>query len=68
MMHRALSSDEIVQKAFFEDYDEIADYSKTAVDYMYQKGIINGIGDGMFAPKNNVTRVQVAKMLYLLLV
>lgn len=67
MMYRALSVDEKAEKAFLEDYDEIADYSKAAVDYMYQKGIINGVGDGMFAPKNNVTRVQVAKMLYLLL-
>lgn len=68
MMYRAIKTDEKTEKAFFEDYNDIADYSEAAVDYMYQKGIINGIGDGKFAPKSNVTRVQVAKMLYLLLV
>lgn len=68
MMYRAISPTNKVEKAFFEDYEEIADYSKDAVDYLYSKGIINGVGDGMFAPKSNVTRAQIAKMLYLLLV
>lgn len=68
MMYRAISPENKVENAFFEDYEEIADYSKAAVDYLYSNGIINGVGDGMFAPKSNVTRAQIAKMLYLLLV
>lgn len=68
MMYRAVAPSEKAEKAFFEDYDRISDYSKEAVNYMYEKGVINGIGDGMFAPKNNVTRAQIAKMLYLMLV
>ncbi|MBR2499907.1 MAG: S-layer homology domain-containing protein, partial [Clostridia bacterium] len=68
MMYRAVAPSEKAEKAFFEDYDKISDYSKEAVNYMYEKGIINGIGDGMFAPENNVTRAQIAKMLYLMLV
>ena len=55
------------KKTFFEDYDRISDYAKAAVDYFCGKNIINGIGDGIFAPLSNLTRAQAAKIIYLLL-
>ena len=56
------------QKAYFADYGEISSYAKKAVDYMCATGIINGVGDDKFAPHNNLTRAQSAKMVYGLLV
>lgn len=46
------------------DENEIADYAKDRVINMYKKGVINGISDGVFAPKASVTRAQAAKMIY----
>ena len=44
--------------------DEIADYAKEAVEYLSARGIVNGMGDGAFAGKNNATRAQAAQMVY----
>lgn len=68
IMYRALNTSEKVESAYFEDYSYIADYAKIAVDYMCAKGVINGIGDGLFAPHAKLTRAQAAKMLHLMLV
>jgi len=46
------------------DYAEISGYAKEAVTSMYQAGIINGIGEGQFAPKMHATRAQAVKLLY----
>lgn len=48
----------------FVDEDNISDYAKDAVSIMAANGIINGIGDGTFAPLSNMTRVQAAKLLH----
>lgn len=58
---------EVRESAEFADKDAISDYAKTAVDYLYKRGIINGYEDGSFAPKNNATRAEVAVMLYKIL-
>ena len=50
----------------FSDTGEIAEYAKNSVSVMQQLGIINGIGDNMFAPMNNATRAQAARIIYLL--
>ena len=68
IMYRAFKSTKKVGTAYFEDYSSISDYAKAAVDYMYAKGVINGIGDGMFAPFDKLSRAQAAKMLHLMLV
>lgn len=34
-----------------------------SIDYLYRYGIINGMGDGTFAPLNGVTRAQFVKMM-----
>lgn len=44
----------------FTDSDQIAEYAKTAVAFLADKGIVNGIGDGSFSPKSYVTRAQMA--------
>ena len=51
----------------FDDDAEISDYAKKAVEALTAAGIINGMGDGTFAPKTNVTRAQSAKVVYGLL-
>lgn len=51
----------------FSDASDIADYAKDAVFKLAGIGIINGMGDGTFLPKNAVTRAQAAKAVYALL-
>ena len=67
LLYRLMNPKGDFEKSDFKDYNKVSDYAKKAVDYMQSEGIINGIGDGIFAPKNNITRAQAAKMLYLLL-
>ncbi len=51
----------------FPDQAEIADYAKTAVNTLSKAGIINGMGDGSFAPKAFASRAQAAKLVHGLL-
>ncbi len=60
----ALKKDKPLE-AFLDDI-EIADYAKESVSIMQQAGIISGIGDKEFAPNNNATRAQAARIIYLL--
>lgn len=48
----------------FMDAGEISDYAKTAVDVLSSLGIINGKGDGIFAPDNFATRAEAAKIIH----
>ncbi len=68
MMYRAIKLDSQAEAADFEDYSKISSYARDAIDYMYEQGIVGGVGDGYFAPLANVTRAQSAKMLYMLLI
>jgi len=52
------------EKDGFSDSEKIADYAKTAVRYLAGAGIINGMGDGSFAPDNNATRAEAAVLIY----
>jgi len=47
----------------FADNDEIASYAKEAVALMKYLEIVNGMGDGTFAPKAQTTRAQAAKVI-----
>ena len=67
MMYRVCNSAFKTDKSDFKDYNSIAEYAKDAVDYMYAEDVINGVGDGKFAPNANLTRAQAAKMIYKLL-
>lgn len=54
-------------EAMFADDALISDYAKSAVYNMKASGIINGMPDGNFRPRDNATRAQAAKILHLLL-
>ncbi len=54
-------------KDMFADDAEIASYAKDAVYALKAKGIINGMGDGSFAPKAYCTRAEAAKIIASLL-
>ncbi len=51
----------------FTDADTIAPYAKEAVGVLAGEKVINGMGDGTFAPKASVTRAQASKVVYELL-
>ena len=48
----------------FSDAEEISDYAKGAVVALTKLGVISGMGNGTFAPKENATRAQAAMMIY----
>ncbi|MBQ6530893.1 MAG: S-layer homology domain-containing protein, partial [Clostridia bacterium] len=48
----------------FTDDADIADWSRDAVYTLANAGIINGMGDGTFAPQANATRAQAAVIIY----
>ena len=56
-----------VEKYNFFDSDKISAYAQEAVDTLQRAGIINGMGDGTFAPKTSVDRAMAAQVIYKLL-
>ena len=63
MIFRALAASRNVTspgKKSFSDADEISPYALEAVETLGSLGIISGVGDGAFAPKNNATRAEAA--------
>jgi len=46
----------------FNDRNQMASWAIDAIDYCSSKGIINGMGDGRFAPLANATREQAFKL------
>lgn len=58
--------DSVREDAAFVDYDDVADYAKEAVSILYKAGVIDGMDANSFAPKNNITRAQAVKLLYVL--
>ena len=47
---------------YMDDYDEISDWAKEAVDFAFTNYIINGTSDTTISPKGLVTRAQAAAM------
>lgn len=47
----------------FSDASSVSDYAADGVSALTKAGIINGMGDGTFAPLNHATRAEAAKML-----
>lgn len=65
MLYRAIKPQNTIDNSLeFTDKDEISDYAAEAVEYFSAEGIVNGMGDGSFAPKENATRAQAAKIFY----
>ena len=59
-----ISSDEIPD---YTDLDNFPSYAPAYVSALSELGIIGGYKDGSFRPRNNMTREQVCKVLYLML-
>jgi len=58
---------EVNEAQIFADAAEIADYAIESVTAMQKAGIINGVEGNRFAPDENATRAQAAKIIYLLI-
>ena len=58
-----LNDGEIEGELDFADVDVNAYYAKP-VAWAYEKGIVNGVAEGMFAPNMSITREQLAVMMY----
>lgn len=52
---------------WFSDEDEISSFARQAVHQLYRAGVIDGVGDGRYAPKGYTTRAAAAAILYKLL-
>ena len=63
MLHRAAGEPEATVKADFTDVADGAWYAD-AVAWAAETGIVNGMGDGTFAPETDITREQLAAILY----
>ncbi len=48
----------------FTDEADMASYAKNEIYKLARAGVINGMDDGSFAPRNNITRAEAAKLLY----
>ena len=68
MVHRAIATKGTLQSvdsdATFADFSSVSDFAKDAVTYVNAAGIMNGMGDGSFAPQMPVNRAQAAKVIY----
>ena len=51
------------QSAAFADCSQISAYALDAVDWMHQEMLISGMGDNPFAPLENASRAQAAKLI-----
>ncbi len=47
----------------FDDKDKISSYASDALNYIIEKGVLNGRGGNIIAPTEKVTRAEVAAML-----
>lgn len=56
------STDEQSGKMTFSDMED-AKWALKHVELLYEKGIINGTGEGLYSPHKNVTRAEMAKMM-----
>lgn len=47
----------------FTDITEEFTYAQTAINELAKKGIINGMGGGLYAPEGSLTRAQISKIM-----
>ena len=65
MLYRAFFNGEEPQSDVIPaDIETVAEYAKTAVKVLMEKGIVNGVGDGRFAPSDTANRAQAAQLIY----
>lgn len=58
----AVKSEEPSVQIVFKDLESVA-WAKESIEYLYNKGVINGKSEGVFDPNGNVTREEFIKML-----
>ena len=63
---KTLSDYESAKDYRFKDDAAIDDYAKEPVYVLHRDGVINGVGDDMFAPLDIATRAEAAQMVYLM--
>ena len=63
VLYRMAGSPEVAYKAQFSDVPAGKWYS-SAIIWAYENKIVSGLGDGSFGINQNITREQIAKMLY----
>lgn len=56
------------EKSEFTDEADTSDWAADAIAHLAADGVINGMGDGTFAPKATLTRAQLAQLVYNVLV
>lgn len=49
-------------QALFDDLDSV-EWAKEAIEYLCEKGIVNGVGENKFSPNATLTREQLAKII-----
>ena len=54
------------EKTSYIDKAEIPSYAQTSINKITNKGIMSGVGDNRFAPREKATRAMAAKVIYLL--
>ena len=59
-----LNPSPVIQTTAFSDLDGY-EWANEAIEYMKAQGIINGVGNGLFAPGTSVKREEFAKMIVL---
>ena len=69
LLYRAVNTAGIVlenkvAKQVFLDKSDFQNYSKQAIQYFQQTGILNGRGNRMFEPNGMLTRAEAAKVVY----
>lgn len=64
ILARALGNETEMTPRSFQDEHEISEYAKKAVSKLSALGIISGMSNGYFAPKNYATRAEAAKLVY----
>ena len=63
VLYRNAGTPEVTELSTFTDVPETAWYAK-AVAWAEDNEVVNGVGDGLFAPEDKVTRDQIATILY----
>lgn len=63
MDSKGLLMNKTKEVTIFDDDAQIGEYAEEDVYYMQEVGIIQGVGNNLFAPKKNATRAEVAKIM-----
>ena len=50
--------------SYFSDMTGYSNTQQTAVNYLYEQGIVNGFGDGRYGPESSIRRGDFALMVY----